>query len=196
MIFATTCALDKERAADQRKVLAARRHVVLLCFCREYGAAAGAQVAGGWAVLTPGSIRQRNPVQKLEIDVKETLGLNRLRLPFPPSQRAGGARRRPLEDGSPSALWHARGESATWWAFALPPNQPASWRALGRRAGCCVINDHDETTLLGDGFLIVTVPGSERLRLPDGGGRHAAPRATVFDADTGAICLVMGKETV
>jgi len=97
------------------------------------------------------------------------------------------------EDGSPSAVWREAPE-AVWWAFGLPPNSPGTWRALGRRAGCRVVNDHDETTLLGDGLLVVhTVAGGERTLRPPGGPvirvTLAARSTTVFEAATGAVLL-------
>jgi hypothetical protein len=67
-------------------------------------------------------------------------------------------------------------------------------RALGRRAGCHIINDHDDATMLGEGLLMVhtLAGGPRRLHLP--GGRIVdvtlPPRSTtVFDAENGAPVL-------
>ena len=96
-------------------------------------------------------------------------------------------------DGSVSA---ARRETAaaTWWTFALAPTEPTFLRALGRCAGCHVINDHDDATLLGDGLLMVHTlhGGARQLHLPDGPtiAVNLPPRSTtVFDAATGAPLL-------
>ena len=56
------------------------------------------------------------------------------------------------------------------------------------------MNEHDETTLLGDGWLVVhTVPGGARtLQVPGGPKIEATlpPRSTVvFDAESGAVLL-------
>jgi len=195
VIFATTPVLDAgQRRLIREKVASAGRHVVLLGYAGwSDGAAVGPQAAGGWSGFDTRLHPAVKSEQTLEIDGgKEVLGLNR---PFGVPAFAASEDRvvGRWEDGAPSAVWRAEPD-ATWWAFALPPNQPASWRALGRRAGCHVVNDHDETTLLGDGFLVVhTVPGGERILRPPGGAviRTILPArsTTVFDADTGAVLL-------
>ena len=67
-------------------------------------------------------------------------------------------------------------------------------RALARRAGCHIINDHDDATLLGDGLLMIhTLTGGPRtLSLPGGRSVHLALPArstTVLDAATGLVLL-------
>lgn len=96
-------------------------------------------------------------------------------------------------DGGTSAAWR-KDAAATWWTFAVTPVEPGIWRALGRRAGCHVINDHNDATMMGDGLLMIhTLDGGARnLRLP--GGQALAltlpPRSTtVLDAETGAVLL-------
>jgi len=96
-------------------------------------------------------------------------------------------------DGSISAAWRAD-RAATWWNFAICPVNPSLLRALGRRAGCHIVNDHNDATSVGDGLLMVHTldRSARRLRLP-GGAEIAitlAPRSTtVLDAETGAILL-------
>ena len=96
-------------------------------------------------------------------------------------------------DGSTSAAWQKCGD-ATSWSFAVAPVAPAILRALGRRAGCHVINDHNDATLMGDGLLMVhTLDGGERtLRLPGGPTKSVtlpARSTTVFDVATGSVLL-------
>lgn len=84
--------------------------------------------------------------------------------------------------------------AATWWNFAVCPVNPDLLRALGRRAGCHILNDHNDATSLGDGLLMVHTlhGGARRLRLPGGAeiAINLAPRSTtVLDARTGAILL-------
>jgi hypothetical protein len=84
--------------------------------------------------------------------------------------------------------------AATWWTFALSPVAPDVLRALGRRAGCHVVNNRNDATLVGDGLIMVhTLDGGERtLRLLSGGERRItlAPRSTtVIDAETGDTLL-------
>ncbi len=96
-------------------------------------------------------------------------------------------------DGTVSAA-SRRDAHATWWTFAVPPVSPNIIRALGRRAGCHVINDHNDATTLGDGLLMIhTLPGGPRqIRLPAGPSLmlNLPPRSTtVLDATTGAVLL-------
>lgn len=96
-------------------------------------------------------------------------------------------------DGSISAAWR-KTDDATWWSFGVCPTAPAVLRALGRRAGCHVLNDHDDATTFGDGLLMVhTLTGGARtLRLPGGKTLSVtlpARSTTVFDAQTGAVLL-------
>jgi len=195
VVLATTAVLDAaQRRLIADRVAAAGRHVVLLAYAGwSDGMAVGPEVAEAWS----GFATRLHPAEKAEQTLqfdgeKEVLGLDR---PFgvpafatPAAQVVGR-----WEDGSPSAVWREAPE-AVWWAFGLPPNSPGTWRALGRRAGCRVVNDHDETTLLGDGLLVVhTVAGGERTLRPPGGPvirvTLAARSTTVFEAATGAVLL-------
>ena len=96
-------------------------------------------------------------------------------------------------DGKISA---ARRETtaATWWNFAVPPIAPSILRALGRRAGCHIINDQNDATMMGDGLLMIhTLEGGARtLRLPGNVSTTLTlpPRSTtVLDAQTGTVLL-------
>jgi len=96
-------------------------------------------------------------------------------------------------DGSPSAAMRTD-SSATWWTFAVSPVSPDVLRALGRRAGCHVLNDQNDATLFGDGLVMIhTATGGERtIRLHSGRtvGITLKPRSTVvLDAETGEIVL-------
>jgi hypothetical protein len=195
VVFATTPVLDAgQRRLVREKTAAGGRHVVLLGYTGwSDGAAVGPEVAGRWSGFETRLHPSGKSEQTLEIDgITETLSLGR---PFAvpaftaPEGRIAGR----WDDASVSAAWREETD-ATWWVFALPPNQPATWRALGRRAGCLVVNERDEPTLLGEGLLIVhTLSGGERnLRLPRGAMIQAnlPPRSTtVFDAETGTVLL-------
>jgi len=137
--------------------------------------------------------RLENPASELLLDgVSETLVLKQpLELPAFDTQPSGAVETvgRWKDDGSASAIC-ARADNATLWAFALPPNSPDFLRALGRRAGCRVLNDANDANFLGAGLLAVhTIPGGPRtLRLPNGRAIETTlpPRSTVvFDAETG-----------
>ncbi|MCF7689555.1 MAG: beta-galactosidase [Cephaloticoccus sp.] len=78
----------------------------------------------------------------------------------------------------------------TWWAFTVAPSKPALLREIGRSAGCHIVNEADETTLLGAGLLVVhTLSGGTRTLRPPGGPDIVAdlpPRSSVvFDSVTG-----------
>jgi hypothetical protein len=170
------------------------RHVVFLGYAGwSDGRRIGADRAAELTDFPTRLVHQDDAVQTLALgDVRETLALGRgFDLPAieaPDAQVVGR-----WADGTPSAAWREESE-ATWWTFALPPNRPATWRAIGRRAGCLVVNEADETTLLGNGLLVVhTVAGGARhLRLPGGRTVTASlpPRSTtVFDSRTGDVLL-------
>ncbi|MBA4137074.1 MAG: hypothetical protein C0518_07140 [Opitutus sp.] len=107
---------------------------------------------------------------------------------LPPEQVVGR-----WSDGSISAGFrHDR--DATWWTFAVPPVSPDIIRTLGRRAGCHIVNDHNDATTLGDGLVMIhTLTGGPReIRLPSGPvvSLTLPPRSTtLLDAETGAVLL-------
>ena len=83
---------------------------------------------------------------------------------------------------------------ATWWTFALPPTSPKFLRQLALTAGCHAFNSEAETTLIGNGWIVVhTIEGgSRRLQWPDGPviETELPPRSTtVFDGRTGKRLL-------
>lgn len=195
VVLAMAPVLDAaQRRLLREKVAAAGRHLVLLGYCGwSDGQLMGPQVAGDWSGLPVRAHDLAAPQHTLSLDGVEEQ--QTLPGPFTVPAFAAGAGQvvGRWADGEPSAVCRTE-PAATWWAFGLPPNRPAFWRALGRRAGCLVVNDHDETTLLGDGLLVVhTVSGGAReLRLPAGIVVRAElpPRSTtVFDAETGARLL-------
>jgi hypothetical protein len=96
-------------------------------------------------------------------------------------------------DGAISAARRAI-EKATWWTFALPPTSPGFLRTLALQAGCHAVNDHVETTLVGDGLIVVHTVEGGRRRLQWPGGplieTQLTPRSTaVFDGMTGECLL-------
>jgi hypothetical protein len=195
VILGSTVVLDDA----QRELVAARvatggRHVVLTGYVgwsngREIGAALATALSG---IATTGRDAVE-PTSTLRLDgAEETQALEPPKhvpaYDVPDAQVAGR-----WADGSVSAAWR-RTPDATWWSFAVCPNAPAVLRALGRRAGCHVVNDHDDATLLGDGLLMVhTLTGGQRTLRPPGGPvlevTLPARSTTVYDAHTGAVLL-------
>jgi len=195
VIFGSTVVLDDaQRQLIATRVATGGRHVVLTGYVgwsngREIGGALATAVSG-----IPTSGRDATiATSALELD-----GATEVQTLEPPkhvpayevpaAQVAGR-----WADGSISAAWRQT-EAATWWSFGVCPTAPSLLRALGRRAGCHVLNDHDDATTLGDGLLMVhTLHGGPRtLRLP--GGKTISvtlpPRSTtVYDAQTGAVLL-------
>ncbi|QYM79332.1 beta-galactosidase [Horticoccus luteus] len=196
VILATTPLLAAAQRTFLREHVAVDgRHLVLLGYAGwSDGRRVGAEVAGAWSGFTTRASEQPRPEQRLEVDgATETLSLKEaFVLPeFGPAERDDVLGR--WANGATSAL-RRRTENATWWTFALPPNSPGTWRAIGRRAECAVVNEHDDTTLLGDGLLVVhSLAGGERtLRVPGGPTIRTTlpPRSTVvFDAESGEILL-------
>jgi len=195
IFFGTTPVLD----ARQRETIATRvakdgRHVVLTGYTgwgdgREVGASLATALSG-----IPTSGRDAAvPTSRLELDgasEEQTLEPPK-HVPaydVPAAQIAGR-----WADGSTSAAWREAAD-AIWWSFGVSPVVPSVLRALGRRAGCHVINDHDDATLMGDGLLMVhsLTGGARTLHLQGGQSLQVtlSPRSTtVFDAQSGAVVL-------
>jgi len=195
VILATATVLDVVQRNELRsRVAQDGRHLVLLGYAGwSDGKRIGPGEAGDLSGFTTRLETKAEATQTIELDQqRETLGLGRsFDVPVidAPVERVVGR----WADGSISAAWRSEPD-ATWWTFPLPPNQPATWRALGRRAGCHVVNDHDETTLLGNGLLVVhTLTGGPRSLRPPGGPTiecELPPRSTtVFKAADGTILL-------
>ncbi len=96
-------------------------------------------------------------------------------------------------DGSASAVSRVEVD-ATYWACGVSPSHPSMLREIGRNAGCRVLNETNETTMVGAGLLVVhTLSGGPRsLLTPEGVEIEAElpPRSTVvFDAVTGERLL-------
>lgn len=196
VVLATTPVLDTaQRKIVQEAVAASGRHVVLLGYAGwSDGRVVGPRVAGAWSGFATRAQSLEKPEHTISVGhASETLTLKQA---FTVPAFDAGAGEEVLgrwSSGDASALRRAAA-AATWWAFALPPNRPAVWREIGRIAGCTVVNEHDETTLLGDGWLVVhTIAGGARtLRVPGGPTIETTlpPRSTmVFDAETGAVVL-------
>ncbi|MBL4575313.1 MAG: beta-galactosidase [Opitutaceae bacterium] len=194
IFFATTPVLTAEqRKALKEKLSGFCGHIVLLSFFgwsddRQMGASLAHELGG----FGPEIVEMNRPVQRLELDgavdeqdLVEKMQVVKITAPVTVVGR--------WEDGSLSAGFRKE-ETSVWWYFAIAPGNPALLRALGRRAGCHVVNKNDDTTLLGCGLLVVhSLPGGDRvLRLP--GGKTFSvdlrPRSTtVIDVATGQILL-------
>ncbi|MGH8020984.1 MAG: hypothetical protein ACREIA_22410 [Opitutaceae bacterium] len=195
VIFSTTLVLaPAQRELIQTRVAAEGRHVVLLGLC---GWSDNQSVApANQRAFSPIPVRALvpgRPVSRLMLaGVEEEQTLSRT-LPVPafdvPEENAIGR----WADGSCSAAC-VTAEDVTWWTFAIAPNTRGLVRELGRKAGCRVVNERDDTTLHGAGILaVLTLDGGARtLRLPSGATieRDLPPRSTtVFDARTGEVLL-------
>ncbi len=195
VIFGSTVVLDdKQRETIASRVATAGRHVV---FTGYVGWSNGREIGGHLATSANGILTSGRefaaPVSTLMLD--DAAEEQKLEPPkfvpvynVPDSHVAGR-----WSDGSTSAAWREDG-SVTWWSFGISPTSPGILRALGRRAGCHVINDHDDATAHGDGLLMVhTLDGGARtLRLPNGKVLSVVlpPRSTtIFDAQTGSVLL-------
>ena len=195
VIFATTAVLTPaQRELIREKVAVSGRHVVMLGYA---GWSDGEKIGPALAAALTGFPTRLHDaaraVQTLELGgVREELSLGRaFAVPAFDAEASQVVGR--WEDGRASAVCRTDA-SATWWAFALPPNRPATWRAIGKLSGCCIVNHVDETTLLGNGLLLIhTVAGGVRqLTLPGGKMLEVTlppTSTTVFDADTGQRLL-------
>ncbi len=195
VIFGSTVVLDDaQRQLIATKVATGGRHVVLTGYVGwSNGRAIGSTLASSLSGLPTTGRDAATPTSTLELD-----GATEVQTLEPPKHVP--AYDVPAEqvvghwaDGSISAAWR-RSDAATWWSFGVCPNAPAVLRALGRRAGCHVLNDHDDATTLGDGLLMVhTLTGGERtLRLPNGRTFSVtlpARSTTLYDATTGEPLL-------
>lgn len=195
IFFGTTPVLD----ATQRQVIADRvatggRHIVLTGYAGwSDGRTVGAEFATALSGIPTSGREAAAPTSRLALDgatEEQTLEPPKFVPVYDvPAARVAGR----WTDGSISATWRETA-AATWWTFAVSPVAPAVIRALGRRAGCHVMNDHDDATTMGDGLLMVhTLAGGPRtLRLPGGKTLSVTlpPRSTtVFDAQTGVVLL-------
>ena len=195
VFFGTTPVLD----ARQREMIATRvasegRHVVLTGYAGwGDGRRVDASLASSLSGIPTLSCDAKVPTSHLSLDgatEEQTLEPPK-HVPYydvPASQEFGQ-----WSDGSPSAAMR-KDSAATWWTFAVSPAAPDVLRALGRRAGCHVINRHNDATLVGDGLVMIhTAKGGERtLRLQSGRERRItlASRSTVvIDAETGDTIL-------
>lgn len=195
VILGTTPVLDEaQRRTLRDRVARAGRHIVLTGYAGwSDGRSVGAGLAAALSGMPTHGITTDRPASTLFLDgARESQELE------PPKQVPAYAAPDAQvigrwADGSVSAAWRADAD-ATWWTFGVCPVSPAVLRALGRRAGCHVINDADDATSLGDGLLMVhTKDGGPRaLHLPGGPTITTVlpPRSTtVYDAGTGAVLL-------
>lgn len=195
VIYATAAVLDPaQRRVLRERVARDGRHVVFTGFAGwGDGTAVGPELAADLTGFETRLQARKPAVQTLALDgASESRSLDG-EVEAPVFAETGAEVVGRWADGTAAAVTRAWAE-AVWWSFALAPTAPAVLRAIGRRAGCRVVNDHDETTLVGAGLLIVhTIAGGTRtLRSPDGPVIEAElpPRSTVvFDAVTGGRLL-------
>jgi len=195
VIFATTPVLDEaQRRHVHTQVARAGRHLVFLGYAGwSDGRQLGPELATPLTGLPTRLESKSDGAATFDLDgVVERIDLGRS-FAVPVYDAPDGQVMGRWADGTIAAARQEDPET-TRWTLALPPQTPAAWRAIGRRAGCRVLNEHDDTTLLGHGLLVVhTLPGGERtLRLP--GGTSIAltlpPRSTTtLDAETGQLLL-------
>jgi hypothetical protein len=195
ILFGTTPVIDDGlRTFLAQQLPTHHRHIVLTGFTAwGNGREVGASLATAFSGIPTSSRDLSTPTSRLTVDgqtEEQKLEPNH-HVPFydVPETEAVGR----WTDGSVSAACRSTG-SATWWTFAVAPIEPSVLRALGRRAGCHVMNDENDATMMGDGLLMVhTLEGGRRtLKLPGGATVAVAlrPRSTtVLDATTGAVLL-------
>jgi hypothetical protein len=195
VIFATATVLtEAHRSIIREKIATEGRHVVFLAFAgwsdgRMVGPEAATALHGFATTLS----KDKNTTQEIALSgVKESLALD-FSLNVPTYETVPGGVVGRWEDGSVSAV-RRQDAQATWWGFGLPPNTPALWREIGRLAGCHIVNETDETTMVGDGLVMIhTVAGGARmLHLPNGRSVKVAlppESTTVYSAETGETIL-------
>lgn len=191
VIYATAAVLDAtQRAILRQRVATEGRHVVLTGFAGwGDGEAAGPELAAQLTGLSVTLHEASSAKLALSFDgVAADVDLGGP-LAVPAFAADGVEVLGRWADGQPAAVTRTATQ-AVWGAFAVAPAQPVVLRALGRRAGCHVINDHDETTLAGAGLVIVhtLAGGRRRLVSPDGAVIEAElpPGSTVvFDSRSG-----------
>jgi hypothetical protein len=195
VVFGSTVVLDDaQRGVIASRVATGDRHVVFTGYVGwSNGCGIGSALATAVSGIPTAGRDLNTPTSKLTLDgASEVQSLEAPKhvpvYDVPPAQAVGF-----WADGSISAAWR-KTDTATWWSFAVCPNSPSILRALGKRAGCHVINDHDDATTLGDGLLMVHTlnGGARQLRLPNGKEISAdlpARSTTVYDAQSGAVAL-------
>jgi hypothetical protein len=197
IIFATMPVMDDAFRAFVRERLARNgRHVVALAQAGwSNGHEAGPDLGTAWHGFGQAlQVRPKGPAMITVGEATERFECNTdVALPVVTDSPAGVEVLGRWDDSTPAAARRTDPE-ATWWVFSAPPITPAVWREVGRRAGAHVINDHDEPTLLGNGFLVVhsATGGHRTLRLPGGAVIDvtlAPVSTTVFDAETGERLL-------
>ncbi len=194
IFFATTPILTEEKRATLKEKLSDfSGHVAFLSFfgwCDNHQM--GASLAHDFSGFSLKVVEMDRPVQRLELDsvVEEQDLAEKMQVVTmtEPVTVVGQ-----WADGSPSAGYRNEGKSV-WWYFAIAPGHPDFLRALGRRAECHIVNEGDDTTLLGCGLLVIhSLSGGDRvLRMPDGRtfSVELRPRSTtVIDANSGQILL-------
>lgn len=195
VLFATTPVLAPDlRRFIQERVAGEGRHVALLGYAGwGDGGRIGPELAGALSGIETRVAEVADPASVLELDGASERQVLNQPLAVPVYLAAEENVIGHWESGGVSASWKADRE-ATWWTFAVAPSCPGILRALGRRAGCLVVNDRDEPTLLGDGLLVIhSVEGGPReLHLP--GGKTVTTvlplrSTTVLSAETGATLL-------
>jgi hypothetical protein len=195
VIFATTPVLNAtQRQLIQTRVAVDGRHVVFTGFT---GWSDGERTGPEEAVTATGFVtrlHRADPVAlAFTVNGAEEIRALATACRMPAFDETSVAVVGRWQDGAAAAVCRSSG-TTTRWSFALAPTRPHFLRELGRRAGCRIINEADETTLLGGGLLVVhTLAGGPRtLRLPAGPIIQAelpARSSVVFDALTGERLL-------
>lgn len=195
VFFGTTPVLDeRQRETITRKLAKDGRHLVLTGYAGwGDGQTIGAELAAQLSGIKTSGLDLDVPTSQLELDgaTEEQILEPPKHVPAYSADEAHVFGR--WSDGSPSAAMR-ESDVTTWWTFAVSPVAPSVLRALGRRAGCHVINDENDATMMGDGLIMIhTVNGGDRtIRLPSGNALSITlpPRSTVvLDAQTGEVLL-------
>jgi hypothetical protein len=195
ILFGTTPIIEDDvRAFVARQLATANRHIVLTGFTA-WGnrSEVGAELATSFSGVTTASRALATPTSTLTLD-----GHTEEQKLEPPQQvpvydvPAADVIGRWSDDSISAARRETK--AATWWTFAVAPIDPSILRAIGHRAGCHIINEYSDATMMGDGLIMIhTLDGGARtLRLPRGEtiSLTLPPRSTtVLDAQTGAVLL-------
>lgn len=181
IVLATTPVLTR-----QERELLSNQPVVALGFCGwSNGTEAGPETASDFYGVPVRLQRQEKPALRI---AEETVVLNH---PFdlPVFNTTCSEAIGSWADGTTGAF-----SADSLQAFALPPQTPAAWREIGRKSGCHIVSDADDTILAGNGLLAVhSAKGGRRiLHLPNGKtiATDLPPSGTsVFDLRSGEKLL-------
>jgi len=195
VIFATTPVLNTEqREIVRNHVTKDGRHILFTGFAGwSDGTKVGPELATQLTGFATQLLRIDSAVQTLNWEGQEDVCDLEGTFELPAYEETNVTIIGRWSDGRASAVFRREAE-ASYWSCALAPSRPAMLREIGRSAGCRVVNESDETTLVGAGLLVVhsLAGGPRTLKTPEGViiETDLPPRSSVvFDTVSGERLL-------